>query len=444
MRKFTILCFIFCAGISFQTYGAAILSQAQIAEKAGDIIARDNAVVAGANVPHDTLIRQNKCNSFKNFIRHARDTLTPHDRNQAIIAIRNVINNPQLRNVFGQDLEDAAEFLKKRLLRSEIMNQNTPLIAPGAALNHLNNLIVRINNGAGTASGMLVPIPTIGLPAVVAARPITWKILTCAHAIPQNRLGDDNPILMRVDLPIGVVPITRMAIFKRPGREATVHNGAVALPQNTIVFDTLNPAGGLLLNNLRALPRYEDQGDIAWCNLPDNNHLHNLLTLHLNVPNGPGAAGFPVIAPLPGVGGHQVLTFNRALAGGNVTYNIHFVNAAPDAANIVGLVNAAPKQQNFIIGFTNFIAGGPTISKARNAATEVYANPNFIDPTAAGHNEFMFYHDAPSYWGMSGGPIFNVDIAANTVDIFGIVKGLQPQYAGPLASRCRGTFVRYF
>lgn len=455
MRKFTILCFIFCVGISFQTYGAAILSQAQITEKVNDIIARDNMIVPGGpNIAHNTLIRQNQSNSFKNFIRHARDTLTLHARNQAITTLRNAINNPQLRNVFMQDLEDAAEFLKKRLLRSEIMNQNIPLtapiIVPGAAINqnhinNINNLIVLINNGAGTASGMLVPTATIG--ALAAARPITWRILTCAHAIPQNRLGDDNPILMRVNLPIGMqVNITRMAVFKRPGRDATVHNGAAALPVNTLVFDTLNPVGGgLLNNNLRAFPRYEGQGDIAWCELPNNNMLHNDLTLHLNVPNAPGV-GFPAIGPIGGgVGVHQVLTFNRGLAGANITYRIHFVNALADAANIVGLVNGTPKQQNFIIGFTNFIGGGQlTASTARNIATELYANPQFIDPTPAGHNEFMFFHDAPSYWGMSGGPIFNVDLAANTVDVFGVVKGSYPQYAGPLASRCRGTFIRNF
>lgn len=448
--KFISLCIILCAAITFKTQGATILSQAQIAEKTGEIIARDNAIAAGDNVAHNTLIRQNQSHSFKNFLRHARDTLTQHSRNQTIIALRNVINNPQLKNIFIKDLEDGVLFLKKRLLTSEIMNQGlealTPVFVPGAPvnqnyLNNINNLIVRIDSD-GAGSGMLVPIPTAGDPAAIAARPITWRILTCAHMIPQSRLGEDSPILMGAHLPLGMpVSIRKMTVFKRAGRESTTYNGAVALPPNTLVFDVTNAAGEMVANNARALPRYENKADIAWCDLPDNNMLHNSLTLHLNVPNDPAAVGFPAIRNI--IGGHQALEFKRDLADASITYRIHFVDRPADADNIVGIVNAANKHTNFISGFTNLIGGEQlTTSTARNAATELYDDPNFIDPTPTGHTEFMFFHDAPSHWGMSGGPIFKID--ANNVEIFGIVKGVVAQQGGVLASQCQGTFLRFF
>lgn len=307
------------------------------------------------------------------------------------------------------------------------MHQNVPPIPLGAAVNHLNDLIVIVTEaGMALTTGMLVPTPTPGAAAV--ARPITWKILTCAHSLPSARLGDDNPLQMTVVVPsLGMVnfALSSMKVFKRPARSATVDNGAGPFPADTLVFP-----------DVRALPRYDIEGDVAWCELALQDWEHNFLTFVFNIP-AVGVAGFPVLAA-------NTLTFQRNIPAipAPIVYTIHFVNVLADATNIVGAINGLPKNQNYILGFPGFGGGGLTVSQARTPATQLY--PTFIDPAGAGngHNEFCFFHDAPSFWGMSGGPIFH--IGPNTVNIFGIVKGAATNFAGPLVSQCKGTFIRNF
>ena len=427
MHKSILLIFIFCIKITTQAHGVVVLSQSQIMGRSGAIIAKDNAMLLGGpQANHHYVIRQNRSDNFKRFLRNVSESTKVNTRNNAILALRNVVNNAQLRGIFANDLEDPFNFVLKRLLRSEILHQNIPPFVLGAAINHMNDMVLLVTDGTVSATGMLIPIPTVGVAA--AARPITWRVLTCAHSIPNNRLGDDNPIQMRVIMPaLGAInfPLASLKVFKRPARDAAVDNGGGQLPPNTLIFP-----------DVRALPKYDIEGDVAWCDLAIPDGMHAFLTFMLNVPPV-GAVGFPAIAA-------NMLTFQRNIPGtaAPVTYTIRLVNVLADANNTVAVINALPKNQNFILGFPGFGGGGLTIAQARTAVTQIY--PGFIDPAGAGfgHNEFSFFHDAPSYWGMSGGPIFHVGV--NAVEIFGIVKGAETAFAGPLASRCKGTFIRNF
>ena len=65
--------------------------------------------------------------------------------------------------------------------------------------------------------------------------------------------------------------------------------------------------------------------------------------------------------------------------------------------------------------------------------------------------EYNFFHDSPTYAGMSGGPIFNLSPAApgvagavNTINVYGVVRGANfgDLQAVPIPSRCNGSFLQ--
>ncbi|MBY0462899.1 MAG: serine protease [Alphaproteobacteria bacterium] len=198
-----------------------------------------------------------------------------------------------------------------------------------------------------------------------------------------------------------------------------------------------------IAQDIRAIPRYEYPGDHALCylnlTLDQINAINHVLLAHPVAP-----ASYPNIQYDAAT--HQI-SFQSI---GGFTYNFKFVADAATRGSLVAAVNGVNKLNNFVLGYPSY-NNALTLSQARqnNAANHDFAlYANFIDIDAHPGNDRMFFHDAPTYPGMSGGPVFNTPDGNNEINIFGVVHG----YDSPeppdgilannhLQSRCSASFL---
>lgn len=382
----------------------------------------------------------NNCFNFKYFIENASNALTSVRRVNAIKFLRKLLNTTNFTNNVIFFLNNT-EFLNNRLLQLEIEHSNLGPPIQNLRVAALERMMVLLDSTVGTASGILVPIPK------GVGQPHSWGVLTCGHVLQDIPLCDDGKnyaFKAQLNIPgFPLLPVHSIKFFKRASVRTQNSNptsgGYENFPDNTVNAQ-----------DIRAIPRYEDPADLALCELglaPAQIAAINASILTPISNNG----SYPFIQ----IGTDHTISFDGI---GGFRYRFHLVQPVQPGVlvgglsvrnNLVASINGVNKVDNFILGYPAY-TGVPrtlTLSNARSTATQLYAG--FIDPPQAAtlQQEFMFFHDAPTYSGMSGGPIFNTPAANNEINIYGVVQG----YDSPdpdddatheaLQSRCAGSFI---
>lgn len=352
--------------------------------------------------------------AFKDFIETSGNSLQNAKRIAAILKLRQVLQ-PVMGglsndiNTINADLRENIDFaIRKRLLSLEIMAQNNNDAT-------MDNLVGQINIGGNSLTGTLIALPdNIG--------GFTFHVLTCAHvidAIPtiDNRIIPINPNNFIGDFHIGglFIGITSIKVFKKQ-------------PKNFVIGDThiLSPVNKVSYQTMGALPRYEDLEDIAILDLNPASHAALLVASNIHTVN------------LTPPATNRTLSFNS----GNNRYNFHFISTLPEANNIVA--NANLQATNLILGYAAIHGAGMSLRKVGKRQQHPLF-PNFINIPLADENQFI--HDAPMYWGMSGGPIFYTvhnGFGGRDAHIYGVVKGAFPfdGVSPNWSSQCMGTFLK--
>ncbi len=425
LKPFWILIVVF---ITFQHCNGANLTDQEVDNRVTDIVVRSNQPNNGPN----TSFR------FKKFI---KTSVYPFGGNQqqhedTILSIRDIyanaipielgLNDVDIREILRRHYLENTRFLDDKLLETEIkfvnqfsnINTNLSNFIPINYQNTINNttlgfssLIGEINLGIGSATGTLIPVPING-------GEFQWKILTCAHILEAIQLQDNQNEVCNFSLSFPgllpfIIPINSVKILKANNRDTHLlshnNNNLNISPLNTIQFPGF----------VNAIPRYDTESDLAFCELGGGVILQNILN---------------VLYPINNLQTNgDILSF--ALNGTNI--NFHTVNGLPTALNLALAVNNLNKNNNFVVGYADFNRLSQTISRARfgNPLLPFLGN-NFIDPN---HNQYTFFHDAPTFSKMSGGPIFNVNNINNAVNVYGIVK------AGHFNNQpglCSGSFLQ--
>jgi len=333
----------------------------------------------------------------------------------------------------------SAQFVDNKLLEAEIRHLNQFILAGNAAAINSGNpvayqadidartanfsqMIGKIILASGLVTGTLIPIPTAG--------GYQWAVLTCGHIMECIDKIDNPAEEATFELSGKVpIPITSIRLFKRNGRESQMsYNGGMN-------FSPLNMAelGALA----RSLPRYDGDGDVAICYLGNINVGGAIINTQAYLNHCYPIAGF---------------AFNPAANQINFTMgasaiNFHFVNHLAEAQAISAMINGLAKNQNFVIGYAGFNPLSQTLSVARDGNLPLF--PGFISVPVT--TEYSFFHDAPTYSGMSGGPIFHFAPAApgaagalNTINVYGVVQGYNFGNVGAACtpSRCVGSFLQ--
>jgi hypothetical protein len=423
--------------ITLQHTKCADLTDQEVDNRVTDIVVRRNQPNNGPN----TSFR------FKNFIRTA---VYPFGGNQqqhedTLFSIRDIYANAipiGLGLIGGVDVQDIltqhldnTTFLNDKLLETEIkfVNQFSNINTNLGNLNVINyqaviqnttlgfrNLIGRVTLERGSSTGTVVPMPING-------GGFQWKILTCAHVLEAIRLQDNQNELAGFTLglpgfPPFIIPVNSITILKSNNRNTSfvsLNNGNPdASSFNTIRFPGL----------VNAIPRYDTESDLAICELGGSVII-------------PGIGAFNTqlflnqIYPVINVQiNNDILSF--MLNGINI--NFHTVNNLLTTQNLVVGVNNANKNNNFVVGYAGFNLLSQTLSTARFGNLLLpFLGANFIDPI--NHTQYTFFHDAPTFSGMSGGPIFNVDNINNSVSVYGIVKA---SYFNNQPGLCSGSFLQ--
>ncbi|MBY0281361.1 MAG: serine protease [Alphaproteobacteria bacterium] len=439
-----LFCVLFAFYASANGAAAVPLTAANINARIGNLLS--NPAVADAN----------ECFEFREFIENSTNPATGPARIAAITRLRALLNS----NVFADNVEPYlknTDFLSNRLLKLEIKHENpNNNLDINHRTEHITNMMVRIETPKGSASGILIPVPDRfnagGMPHH------SWAILTCGHilddvsiekktfgGIPENFNAHLNT------LPVGIlnpIPIHSIKVFKTNSFRLENKNG--------FAYEGF---GDNILNaqDIRAIPRYEYPGDFALC------YLHLTLAQIQAINQEFLAAPVGGVYPNIHVAAHQISFQGRNRGHGEFTYNFKFIRDVPTRDAYVGEINAAAPdhgRKGFVLGYVenpallgNYVL---TLSTSRAGGTQIYGG-DFIDPTgvaARPENEFMFFHDAPTYSGMSGGPVFNTpgDVAhANEINIFGVVQAYNspdlPPLPNPpppnpeLQSRCSASFL---
>ena len=408
-------------------------------------LANINANLGSLNNPPGAAPDANECFAFKDFINDSENPAAAPDRRAAIHRLRELLNsNNFLDNV--QPYLQNTEFLSDRLLELEIVHRNA---LGNLRVTELRDMVVRINTPmGGVASGILIPIPDIF--NLGGAPHHSWGILTGGHILEnipiekktlplplpaENFEAEFSAPIVGIPNPI---PIHSIKVFKTDSLKLQNSNGGGGY--ENIGDDKINA------QDIRGIPRYEYPADLALCYLDLTPAEIQLIDQALlQAPGG--------VAPYPDIlyddVNHQI-SFQSI---GGFTFNFKFVADVPTRDALVAAVNVAGnRSNNFVLGYPSY-NNALTLSKARqndagNPDCALY--PNFIDPTdvaARPENEFMFFHDAPTYPGMSGGPVFNTPAGNNEINVFGVVQG----YNSPdpddnplnnkLQSRCGASFL---
>jgi hypothetical protein len=227
------------------------------------------------------------------------------------------------------------------------------------------------------------------------------------------------------------LPIQSIKVFKRIGQSFEItdkYTPPFIIPENSVI----------LPDHIRALPRYDSNADLALCFFDDTHILTGTQTIadYLD-------AEFPIVNE-PSLTADQLsFSIQKSTA---VVKNYILKLVGNDSAPLIADINSRNKMDMYSLGYAAFDTGNsfPTLSGARNIdRNEIYAN--VINNSQL--TSYNFFHDIPTYSGMSGGPIFHVNNANNTVTIFGVILSHYDVdgYGIPNVaekSRCEATFLK--
>lgn len=399
MRR-TLLIFIFLMSQSHLMNGTTLTALDILFHKAQIIL--DNA-------DKNTDSRRESCFRFKNYLSDAKLDHNEQIQTDAILKLRDICADEQLRKIFLKDLGDPSRFVSHTMCKAEmsylnLQNTNDLFVNYG-----FTNLVVQLEIARGGCTGIL--IPTLSPENIRHKRPFTWRILTCAHAIPEILLDGDNDVEMGIRFNADTfVPIKYFTIFKKNGRDTALQG----LPINTIQFP-----------KLLSIHRFDKEGDIAWCRFDEENDgLHNWFTKYTGVSQVNQQS--------------NSITFQVGTGSTVTKYEVHFTNTLLDAQILDLFLNLQPKNSNFSAGYSGLEGSSLTIVKARDDI--IKTSRQFYKLLG---NELDFIYDAPSYHGMSGGPIFNIDTNQRIVKIVGVVSGgsINPS-SGAMINRA--AFIKFF
>jgi hypothetical protein len=381
---------------------------------------------------------------FKDFI---EGTNFPADDGEQIASInylRGLLNS----NIFAANVRrffQNTEFLSNRLLKLEIEHGNA-----GNNLNinprtlHITNMMIRIETPKGSASGILIPVPDRFNAGGVPHH--SWGILTCGHilddvlvekkvggGVPENFTAHFNvPIPVAGNPGLNEILVHSIKVFKTNPFRLENKNGFLYEGFDDNIFNA---------QDIRAIPRYEYPGDLALCYLELT--MEQIQAINQTLLAVPGGV-YPNIQ-------YNAATHQISFQGqGGFTYNFKFVNDIVTRDDLVVAVNGINNENNFVFGYAlneeinDYVL---TLSRGRRGITQIYGG-SFIDIAAHPGNDRMFFHDAPTYSGMSGGPVFNTPDGNNEINIFGVVHGYdspEPPDDIPannhLQSRCSASFL---
>lgn len=408
-----------------------------------------NGEVDQADHAYDNPTLQQKIVFFK-VIDLIRNGISPDeavDKRNLITKLRECLNHPNLsRNLKSTD-EKAVDNIKERLMEEEInlfrrFGFPDANLMPGEAgveeqlairTKGLSKMVGELVARNGSGTGTLIAIPNVDGGHI-------WAVLTCGHILDdvgcdKNDANDNDELnfqLKRPDVAATVrLKIKRIKVFKRPEKSFQITDiGHLPInPENSVTFP----------DHIRALPRYDVNGDLALCFFDEaqivtaGQNIQQYLDAQFTIPD----ANQPTIQDGP-IEGLRSLRFTITQAEQDINYILPFVddNQTPLRTNI----NTRNKAEMFALGYAGFDGQVyPTLSGTRNLERlQIYSKTI----NNAGSTIYNFYHDIPTYSGMSGGPIFHVDAAANTVTIFGIVLGHNDGASSAMKSRCEGSFLK--
>lgn len=360
-------------------------------------------------------LRSNASFRFKKFISLAPSSAQQTARQNVILSLRQRLADPHLGQILEQDLVDRdSRFLQERLLKEEIntvaqvVPQHDNLI-PDTRL--VGTVLV---GGVRKLTGILIalPNPQQGYP--------NFYVLTSAHVVESiSLMANDVDIAFHLNGMNDPVPLTSLKIFKQPGRNV----GIINLPDNNPPIENT-----LHINDIRAIPRYEEYGDIALMKIdpgwdPTLTFILMIVNNDLDLQRNGNGAHLTMRVPN--------LDHNLNIIH-NITYHFYFMNNGQQAQHLINNANA--HHTNYLLGYADVGIGYNLYRspKRHPQAMSLMPNPNIfsVNEINANHqvSSLHFRHDAPLYLGMSGGPIFYTegDIHNNTFSVH--IYGLQSRY----------------
>ena len=352
---------------------------------------------------------------FKSMVENYSFTQETQIRKRIIGSLVETFFTPALTQLFFAEI-GSMDFVKKRLLKEEIIlvNQlNTELPLPP-----LRPMIGRIvTNDGGAVTGLLIALPNVDQPN----EPI-WAVLTCGHVLNLINKADDNePGNLKFFVSNHLLTIDKIKVYRRAGKHVNIQNLPLSPIENLGGTDNLQDITYSL--DPRAITRYDNKADVALCFLD----ISPQIKLMLNQSFTPSAVEWK----------NNTLSYNVLLNNELWKIGLHFVNEElVYPKELKKIINNIPKVQHGIAGYTPF---GFTYSKTRQDEMALY------DKFIVDVDLYGFHHDAPTYEGMSGGPIFYVDNQARHIYIYGVVVGHDPEiniHNHKLCSRCKGAFLQ--
>ena len=340
---------------------------------------------------------------FKKFIESASYPIDPSEKQAAIAALYNIVMDPVKRvtNILSTDLLfDAEEYLLNKMLSLEITSQ--PYKIPSnnelAGFFGLIGVITENVNGS-TISGTLLPVPVLNTQSNTDSQPIIvkWYIVSCAHAkIPEQDQEKFSMTFYKSNL---TLPIKSMKFFRKKGKTVQI----LYPPDEPMPINTIS------LTDVRARILQDSDADVALYELDIDQSMHDFLSENILGKN----------YTLPEWDkDHLILHFS--LANGKICY-VHFVSQLHQARSLVEEVN---KQSSSATLGHSSLGMGATQFFIRSGQRTSSLNPNkvlsgFIPEATV--TPFKFEFNAPTYPGMSGGPIAYWD--KNSIHFYGVVVG---------------------
>ncbi len=339
--------------------------------------------------------------------------------------------------------EDLINTFQRSLLHLEVSYQNEEKKNTNGPPDRFYELVGRIRmEGGNQLSGTLIALPRI-LPFNNdgTQRPHTYHVLTCAHildSIPKRLNG-----LCRVKFYLPnkqPVQINSITVFKKQKHLSTITN----LPNSDKRMKEEMTPNTVNLTDLRAVPQYDSLGDVAILNVSPYDYP---ILDQLNVKN----------SVFSNENQHIVLTFEREIdtkiAGSFLeVYHFHFIDDNTQKEVLDGIIMKANNNSNAILGYPGYITGNLVETSKRSVAPLF---EEFVRLDTSLRNK-RFRHDAPTYWGMSGGPIFfrkrfyQKDLGyplrrnllhLNNISVYGVVHGVIGNRNDNI-KQCAGAFLQ--
>lgn len=393
--------------------------------------------------PH-TMTRRVGFFKVLDLIKNGTSPATELEKGNLITELRNSLDHQYLPANLTSIDEKAVDYIKNRLVQEEInlfrrfgsgtnfmptyhTEQNLYDTTKG-----LSSMTGRLMTENGHGTGTLIAVPN-------GHGGHKWAVLTCGHILDdigcsKDDAADNDNLTFQLKALNGAVvnlPIKQIKVFKRDGKSVQIKDIGPPHhenPQNSASFP----------DHIRALPRYDLNGDLALCFF-DEHQMIGGQNIPAYLDHQFPVTTQPVLHANP-------LTFTITKAGHAITYSLPFVDN--DQNPLIIDINGRIKAEMFALGYAAFENEElPTLSGARNIDRNHIYPAATINANAGQSTAYNFFHDIPTYSGMSGGPIFHVDNAANNVTIFGVVLGHNDEDGPNIAnvaekSRCEGTFLK--